>query len=190
MTAFFLSFVGTFAALIVWGIVRHYFPGYLFEKGKNLATKEDIADITRRIEDVKHPYASLLEEQKQKGQLRVAALDRRLEVAQLAYVRWWNLLRALHTPDVRSEVEKCQEFWVNNRLYLSEDVSFAFRRAYMAAGDHESLKDVARHDPSQRTELSENFRRITGAEEIIVQSVAIPPLNEGVSVSDELKKQA
>lgn len=189
METFLLSFVGTVAALIVWGLAKHYLPGYLSEKGKNLATKEDIADITRRIEEVRHTYASLLEDQKQKGQLRFAALDRRLEVAQQAHVLWWNLLRALHTPEIGTEIQKCQEFWVNNRLYLSEDVSFSFRRAYMAAGDHENLKEAVRHDASLRSEVQENFKRITEAGEIIVRSVAIPPLNE-VPVSDELKKQA
>jgi hypothetical protein len=186
---FFLSFIGVLVALIVWGVVRTYFPGYLAEKGKNLATKEDIEGITRQIEEVKHTYASLLEDQKQRGQLRFAALDRRLEVAQQAHVLWWNLLRALHTSDVGDEVMKCQEFWVTNRLYLSEDVSFAFRRAYIAAGDHESLKEASRHDTSVLPEVRENFKHITEAGDIIVRSVAIPPLNE-MPVSDELKKQA
>lgn len=190
MTTSLLSFGGTLAALLVWSLARHFFPGYLTEKGKNLATKEDIADITRRIEDVKHTYASSIEEQKQKGQLRFAALDRRLEVAQQAHVHWWNLLRSLHTPEVSNEVQKCQEFWVNNRLYLSEDVSFSFRQAYMAANDHENLRAASRLDPAQSTEVRENFQRIKEAESTIVRSVAIPPLNDGVAVSDELKKQA
>lgn len=186
---FFLSFAGTVAALIAWSVAKSYLPGYLAEKGKNLATKEDIEGITQRIEEVKHTYASLLEDQKQRGQLRFAALDRRLEVAQQAYVLWWNLLRALHTPDVTAQVMKCQEFWVNNRLYLSEDVSFSFRSAYMAAGDHEGLKDASRHDKSVLQEVQANFKRITDAGDIIVRSVAIPPLNE-LPVADELKKQA
>jgi hypothetical protein len=190
MTDLLLPFVGTLAALIVWNLTRHYFPGYLIEKGKNLATKEDVAEITRRIEDVKHDYALVLEAQKQKGQLRFAALDRRLEVAQQAHICWWNLLRSLYTPEIKEEVQKCQEFWVNNRLYLSEEVSFAFRRAYMAASHHEALKEACRYDPTQSAEVRENFKRITEAENTIVRSVAIPPLNEGVSISEELKKQA
>lgn len=186
---FFLSFAGTVAALIVWNLARSYIPGYLTEKGRNLATKEDIEGITRRIEEVKHTYASSLEDQKQRGQLRFAALDRRLEVAQQAYIHWWNLLRAVHTADIGAEVMKCQDFWVKNRLYLSEEVAFAFRRAYMAAGDHESLKEASRHDKSLLTEVRENFKHITEAGDIIVRSVAIPSLND-VPVADELKKQA
>jgi hypothetical protein len=43
-------------------ICRHSLPSYLSEKGKNLATKQDIAEITREIESVK---ASFLEHQMQ-----------------------------------------------------------------------------------------------------------------------------
>jgi len=48
-------------ALIVGWFVRGYFPAYLAEKGKNLATREDIAEITQSIEQVKLTYASQLE---------------------------------------------------------------------------------------------------------------------------------
>lgn len=82
------SFFGTLGALALWALMRHFFPGYLSEKGKNLATKEDIAEITRRIEDVKHDYASLLEDQKHKGQLKFAALDKRLAVAIPSWSEW------------------------------------------------------------------------------------------------------
>lgn len=34
-------------------ILKNYLPSYFTEKGKNLATKEDIAEITRKIEAVK-----------------------------------------------------------------------------------------------------------------------------------------
>ena len=177
--------------IVVGGfILKNYLPSYFSEKGKNFATKEDVADITRRIEEVRHFYASLQEEQKQKGQLRFAALDRRLEVAQQAYVHWWNLLRSVHTTEVGEQVRKCQEFWVNNRLYLAEDVSLAFRQAYMAAHIHQDLKVASLHDQSAVKEVRENFKIITDAESIIIRSVAIPPLNEGISVSDELKKEA
>jgi len=184
------SFLGTLGALALWGLVRNFFPGYLNQKGQNLATKEDIAEITKRIEEVKHDYASLLEAQKQKGQLKFSALDKRLAVLQEAHVRWWHLLRSIHTPHVEEEVQKCQTFWVENRLYLSEEAAFAFRRAYMAASDHEQLKAMAREDRSQAQEVRENFARITEAESIIVRSAALPSWTEAISVAEELEKQA
>ena len=42
--------IGLFFA--AW-LLKSYFPKYLEEKGKNLATKEDIEEITRKIEGVK-----------------------------------------------------------------------------------------------------------------------------------------
>ena len=41
--------------------VRFYIPTYLGEKGKNLATKEDIAGITRIVESTKSEYIKELE---------------------------------------------------------------------------------------------------------------------------------
>ena len=37
--------------------LRFYLPPYLNKKGENLATKEDIADITKKIEEVKIEFA-------------------------------------------------------------------------------------------------------------------------------------
>ncbi|WEZ86480.1 hypothetical protein P3R38_13205 [Pseudomonas sp. NyZ480] len=50
--------------IIVTLFYKHFFPGYLKKKGENLATKEDISDITNKIESVKHEYASQLENAK------------------------------------------------------------------------------------------------------------------------------
>ena len=42
-------------------LIKFYLPGYIKEKGKNLATKEDIAGITDQIEQVKAEYSKQLE---------------------------------------------------------------------------------------------------------------------------------
>ncbi len=47
---------------------------YLKDKGKNYATKQDIADITRKIEDVKAEIQNQQEVEKQKRQLKYDAL--------------------------------------------------------------------------------------------------------------------
>ena len=38
-----------------------YLRSYISKKGENLATKDDIGEITAKIEEVKHDYASRLE---------------------------------------------------------------------------------------------------------------------------------
>ena len=50
--------------LIIGWFIKNYFPSYLKEKGKNLATKEDIGGITAEIERTKITYASELERTK------------------------------------------------------------------------------------------------------------------------------
>ncbi|QDP41973.1 hypothetical protein [Radiobacillus deserti] len=45
-----LNFIGLFC----FGLfIKSYLPSYMKEKGKNLATKEDVKDITKRTEEVK-----------------------------------------------------------------------------------------------------------------------------------------
>ena len=51
---------------------KNYFSKYVSEKAKNLATKEDIADITDKIESVKSSYAHSLEKAKSEYQIKSA----------------------------------------------------------------------------------------------------------------------
>jgi hypothetical protein len=51
---------------------KNYLPGYAKEKGKNLATKEDIEAITDKVESIRSQYAESLEEVKSKLQLESA----------------------------------------------------------------------------------------------------------------------
>jgi len=63
----------TLVVVVVIGyLLRDFFPSYSKEKGKNLATKEDIQDITEKIESVKADYAKSLEAVKSKLQLESA----------------------------------------------------------------------------------------------------------------------
>lgn len=51
--------------------IKNYLPNYMNEKGKNLATKEDIADITRKTEEVKSEFLSKLELEKKEINLEI-----------------------------------------------------------------------------------------------------------------------
>src|SRR5579862_6505736 len=68
--------------------LKNYLPSYLGEKGKNLATKEDIELITDKIEAVKALHAQDLE-------LVRAALASRSHVYQVRYEREYDILREL-----------------------------------------------------------------------------------------------
>jgi len=60
-TLMILNFLVLAAVVIVGLLLKNYLPPYLTEKGKNLATKEDIEEITNKIERVRSDYASEIE---------------------------------------------------------------------------------------------------------------------------------
>jgi hypothetical protein len=72
---------------IIFLLIKSYIPSYLTEKGKNLATKEDIAAITDEIEGVKIGYASVLEELKSDHQLKHASIEREKSIKKEVYLR-------------------------------------------------------------------------------------------------------
>ena len=44
-------------AIVLSLMIKSYFPSYFSEKGKNLATKEDIKEITAKVEEIRVEYA-------------------------------------------------------------------------------------------------------------------------------------
>jgi hypothetical protein len=76
--------------------LRHFLATYLAEKGKNLATREDVAEVTHQVEAVRMQYQTDLE--------RIRAdLSRRAEVNKSvydaefeAYRQIWDLLIPAH----------------------------------------------------------------------------------------------
>ena len=72
-----LSFAGI---IVLFGFSRHYLSSYLSKKGENLATKEDLGQITEEVEAIRSQHATEIE--KLRGDISVAASTRSsLEVA-------------------------------------------------------------------------------------------------------------
>ena len=46
---------------LLWLFLKNFFPSYMDEKGKNLATKEDIEEITRKTEEVQQEFKEKIE---------------------------------------------------------------------------------------------------------------------------------
>jgi hypothetical protein len=175
--------------LLLW---RSYFPGYLQEKGKNLALREDIEAITRKIEEVKdvystrikaleHQNAVLLEQLRGQHQLRLAAVDRRLAAHQEAFALWRQLIRAVHSEDIVKVVIECQDWWEKNCLYLSAQARDSFNMTYTAAHSHRQLTENRLDAES----VSRSWDRITKAGDDIVSGADLPPLKERESQISE-----
>ena len=87
-----INFYGTFGlgasigAILLYGFIRLFLPSYLSQKGKNLATKEDVEEITSKVESVKSDYAKLLEEVRSEHKLKFAALEREKSIKKEVYL--------------------------------------------------------------------------------------------------------
>lgn len=69
--------LATVGLVVLGWFLRSYFPSYLSEKGRNLATKEDVKEITGKIEEVK------------------ASIGSRLHIYQVRYEREFGILLEL-----------------------------------------------------------------------------------------------
>ena len=72
---------------ILYLIIKSFIPSYLSEKGKNLATKEDIATITDKVESVKTDYAKVIEEVRSNNQLKYAEIEREKNIRKEVYLQ-------------------------------------------------------------------------------------------------------
>jgi hypothetical protein len=142
-----MNLVGTFglgaivACLTLYFVAQKHLGSYLTEKGKNLATKEDIEEITRLVEDVKHQNNELIEGARAKQQMRMAALDKRLQAHQEAFT-YWRKLMAGNREGEKPVVIQCQDWWEQNCLYLEPNVRQAFVAAYTNAHLREQLQNA------------------------------------------------
>jgi hypothetical protein len=169
-------------AILLW---RSFFPAYMHKKGEDLATKEDIAEITNEVERVKslyreqrqeleHRNTRFLEDLRSTQQLRMAAIEKRLHTHQHAFTLWRKLVSSAFSDDVVSVVMECQDFWNRNCLYLSPAAREAFQDAYFAAKDHRQFVEAR----MPGNEVRENWLLIIKAGEAIVSGVELPTLGE------------
>jgi hypothetical protein len=178
---------GVAVGVALFGLLgRMFLKGYLEEKGKSLATREDLGQLTKIVEEVKAQYVRIteevlqsnriwLEEIRSRHQLRLAAIDRRLDAHQKAFSLWREIVANLHGPKLTETVMKCQAWWGENCLYLSPNARSAFRSAYDAAFQHASLLQ----DRSAKDAVERNFALIMEAGAAIVEGAELPSLGAG-----------
>jgi len=161
----------------VFSAIGGFLGAYLKRKAENLATKEDIETITRKVEDIRSVYNKQLELHKASlelsNQLKLAALDQRLEKHQEAFTLWRNLLFSLRDEEkIGAAIDESQKWWDKNCLYLSDKARSAFHTAFILAVDFRNL-------PMADSEtIKEWFEKINEAGKKIVEAVNLPPLSE------------
>ena len=162
------------AAGVAHLLVKHFFSSYLSEKGRNLATREDIGEITRKVEGIRTQYTALVEELKARHQLRLAAVDRRLQAHQEAFALWRKVMSATHTEEIGGVVIECQTWWENNCIYLEPSVRGAFVTAYRAANDHRTYIQGR----AEVQLIQSNWKLITSFPNVLFQAIQLPALSE------------
>lgn len=180
-----LGLGGVVACVVAWIILKFYVPGYLGEKGKNLATKEDIAEITEIVEAVKHQNSELLEERKAHNQLRLAAVDRRLVAHQEAFTHWSTLQQVatgghlMLDSEVNEISRTLRAWWHSNALFLEPDVRLRFDHALITAMRLPPMLKMNAQGGSpdaslQAIEIAQSTIRDLGG--AIIRAVELPPL--------------
>jgi len=57
-----INIIVTVLSVFILGLfLKNFLPSYMTEKGKNLATKEDIAEITKKTEEVQSEFQKAFE---------------------------------------------------------------------------------------------------------------------------------
>ncbi|WP_233810272.1 hypothetical protein [Paraburkholderia sp. HP33-1] len=182
-----LTVVSPIVTLLV--VVCGYLVSYMQEKGKNRATAQDIAKLTRTVEDIKtqnaarlasisHQNAVLIEQLKATHELRFAAVDRRLQAHQEAFSRWRKLIANIDNKNIGHVAVECQTWWDDNALYLEPDVRNAFNRAYFAALDHRAMLESSRAAGTDLKPVQDNMHLILTLGDAIMRAVALPSLTE------------
>lgn len=187
-----LNFLFLIALFVFVIFAKSYFPKYLENKAKNLATKEDMGEITSIVESIKQSKAielELLAQQhrfeimrlEQVNDLRMAALDKRLEVYQDAYELVYGMLEAVgHRAEEIKILQKAGEFWKTKSLYMSEEVRAKIDKAMLATNMYESTRD-----PSSPVSLADLRKQISDTLRSIEAAVNLPSFVNAAEVEAE-----
>jgi len=102
-------------------------------KGQNLATKEDIEELTTKVEAVKIGFDN---------RLKLAALTERLKVHQEAYTRWRELVVKIgdeSASNFNNFVRDSEEWFHRNCLYFTNEAREAFLTSFNQRGSDPRL---------------------------------------------------
>ena len=103
--------------LVIGYLLKSYLPGYFQEKGKNLATKEDVGEITLKIEGVKAEVLGTTRAQETKFHLKYAACLEALALIDAHFSHTLNNLSGPQPVKQYSTTEKARA--CHSKLILS-----------------------------------------------------------------------
>ena len=167
------SMGAVFAGAIIYFFMKSYVFSYLTEKGKNLATKEDIEEITRKVEEVKAELQA-------RHTLRFAALDKRLQAHQDAFKHVVSLAQVFFSEKkyISMALDTCITWYSENALFLDPKAKTAFDAAFTAARQQSWPRGK---ESDKLPGEYENYQTVLGALTAITEAAGLPPLNEEIA---------
>ena len=141
--------------------------GYFRRRGENLATRQDIEQITRKIEEIK-------EEIQARHTLRFAALEKRLQAHQEAFGHCRRLLDSLQSDtEWRQKLDAMKNWFNDNGLYLEADATNAFWDFYYAAIDYDLHRSSS---PKNTKGMKENYAIVRAAPNAMREAIGLQSL--------------
>jgi hypothetical protein len=115
-------------------LLRNYFAAYFTEKAKNIATKEDIADITSEVEKVKLQYTAEIEKIRNQYTAEIEIL--KSELSRKSYV---------HSVQFEKEFNLLTELWehlIDLKEYATKSIYKAFDLSKIDNYDEKSIRNI------------------------------------------------
>lgn len=123
-------------------------------------------------------------------QLKLSALEKRLEAHQIAYSFWFKIMSNIYKPEIIGIAEKAKEWWIENCLYLGPKSRKAFIDCAMytidKAAELKSLKDHPR--TGYEKFIKDSWDLITLPGKTLIEEVNLPSFGEEEYIKSEMEK--
>lgn len=117
-----------FIGFLFW-LSKNYLTSYSNKKGENVATKEDIREITKEVEAAKEDFSHRLENLKTHNSLAMVAAEKRLKAHQELFNHWRTIYLSVHggiMVDVEAYIDEAEEWLYENIVYLDGEAREEF----------------------------------------------------------------
>lgn len=107
--------------ILIGGLYLIFFKSYFKEKGKNLATFEDIGEITRKVENVKDDFNTKIEGLK--SDLQKNNITYQINLSELTKIRFQRI------DNLYEDLVNLQKFTQENMFFFNDDNDYQFKKS-------------------------------------------------------------
>lgn len=168
-----LSFIILLLQIVILLIIHFFWPSFLKEKGKNLATKQDISEITDKIENVKSEYSKSLVRFNYFHRKQALVIEKIYQYLVDAVDTMYDLTVPFRWADGRSNQERAEDanksvfelrsYYKKHRIYLNKDIKEKIDEILKLMYESYSDFDFSQLEGIDRKEKSELVKKSFGA---------------------------